>query len=362
MTKIRNMNNDILKNVKIIKRHNAGGVIIGILCLFAIAIPALYWVFPWFQAQITIGEQPAGFEYWDFGGKPFDISLWNIIKCMFNMQDGQTGVLIHNGWVNYQIQENILKYYVIRENLYAAGGWYVISVLSCLIMVIYAFVLLIRGRLNNTHGLVVAVGFFMFSNGMMLLDSWRLGAYMQYAFKQATAQTGGDVATKFSILFPLILASAAAFIWLLVLIIYLACIRGRYYREDIEIIETEAPHPFEKNDGVTRNTLPQGLTSIGGHAFAKNNNLEIATIEEGVSELGIGAFSNCLKLQIVTLPKSVKKIGPNCFFNTPRLRRINYAGSKEEWRHITRGSNWLNKSQTSTVVCADGAISVNPYK
>lgn len=354
------MNNDILKNVKIVKRHNAGGVLIGILCLFAIAIPALYWVFPWFQVRfydITNTSESLAYE-----SGTAAVYIWNLFKSMFGMADGQTSLIIHNGWVNYQVQENILKYYVIRENLYAAGGWYILSVLTCLIMVIYAFVLLIRGRLKNTHGLVVAAGFFMFSNGMMLLDSWRLGAYLQYAFKQACAQSGAAISTQFSFLYALILGASAGGIWLLILIIYLCSIKGRFYREDIEIIETEAPHPYERNDGVTRNTLPQGLSSIGGHAFAKNNSLEIANIEDGVKELGIGAFSNCLKLQIVTLPKSVKKIGPNCFFNTPRLRRINYAGTKEEWRHITRGSNWLNKSQTSTVVCADGAISVNPYK
>ena len=185
---------------------------------------------------------------------------------------------------------------------------------------------------------------------------------MNWSNAQACAVTGAAISTQFSFLYSLILASSAGGLWLIILIIYLAAIKGRYYREDIEIIETEAPHPFERNDGVRRNTLPEGLKSIGGHAFARNTNLEIATISDGIDELGIGAFSNCLKLKVVTIPKSMKKIGPNCFFNTPRLLRINYAGSKEEWRHITRGSNWLAKSKTTTVVCNDGAISVNPYK
>ena len=360
MTKIRNMNNDILANVKIIKRHNPAGVIIGILCILAVAIPALYWVFPWFQALFTDISNPT--EAYAYEGGITTVYIWNLFKCMFNMPDGQTHLLIHQGWVNWQVQDNILKYYVVRENLYAAGGWYAISVLSCLSLFIHGIVLLIRGRLKNTHSLVVAAGFFMFANGMMLLDSWRMGAYLQYAFKQACAQSGAAITIKYSFLYPIILAGSAGLIWLIILIIYLAAMRGRYYREDIEIVEVDGPHPFERNDGVTRNTLPQGLTSIGGHAFARNTNLEIATISDGISELGIGAFSNCLKLKVVSMPKSLKKIGPNCFFNTPKLQRINYAGTKEDWRHICRGSNWLSKAGTTTVVCSDGAIAVNPYK
>ena len=352
--------NDILSNVKIIKRHNAGGVVIGILCIFAVAIPALYWIFPWLQIRFFDITNTS--EAYAYDGGTSIIYIWNIFKCMFNMPDGQTAILVHNGWVNYMSSENILKWYIIRENIYAVGGWYGISALSCLAMLINGIVLLIRGRLKNPHGLVVAAGFFMFSNGMMLLDAWRMGAYMNWSNAQACAVTGAAISTQFSFLYSLILASSAGGLWLIILIIYLAAIKGRYYREDIEIIETEAPHPFERNDGVRRNTLPEGLKSIGGHAFARNTNLEIATISDGIDELGIGAFSNCLKLKVVTIPKSMKKIGPNCFFNTPRLLRINYAGSKEEWRHIARGSNWLAKSKTTTVVCNDGAISVNPYK
>ena len=357
--KINNMNN-ILSNVKIIKRHSAGGVVIGILCIFAIAIPAIYWIFPWLQ--IGFFDIHNTHPEYAYDGGNVAIYMWNISKCMFNIPDGQTSLVIHNGWVNYMETDNVLKWYLMRENIYAAGGWYILSVISCFAMLVSGIVLLIRGRLKNPHGLVVGAGFFMFSNAMLLLDSWRVGAYLQYSFKQACAMSEASISTRSTFLYPIILAGSAFVLWLVILIIYLASIKGRYYQEDIEIIDIPAPHPFERNDGVRRNTLPDSLTSIGGHAFAKNTNLEIATINDGISELGIGAFSNCLKLKVVTLPKSVKKIGPNCFFNTPRLIRINYAGTKDDWRHIVRGSNWLAKARTTTVICSDGAISVNPYK
>lgn len=108
--------------------------------------------------------------------------------------------------------------------------------------------------------------------------------------------------------------------------------------------------------------LPSDIKSIGGHAFAKNIDLKYADIPDGIKELGVGAFANCLRLEIVSLPKSIKRIKKNCFFNCAKLARINYAGTKAEWRYVVRGSNWLDKAGTKTVVCSDGAIIVDPHR
>ena len=108
--------------------------------------------------------------------------------------------------------------------------------------------------------------------------------------------------------------------------------------------------------------LPSDLRSIGGHAYSKNLDLKYADIPSGIKELGVGAFANCLNLEVVSIPKSVKRIKKNCFFNCVKLTRINYAGTKSEWRYIVRGSNWLDKAGTKTVVCSDGAIIVDPHR
>ncbi len=107
--------------------------------------------------------------------------------------------------------------------------------------------------------------------------------------------------------------------------------------------------------------LPEQISSIGGHAFSQNANLEVAIIPLGIKEIGPSAFSNCPNLKVVSIPTSVIKIGYNAFFGCKKLARINYGGRKNEWKNITRGSNWLASSGTSVVVCVDGAITVNPY-
>ena len=108
--------------------------------------------------------------------------------------------------------------------------------------------------------------------------------------------------------------------------------------------------------------LPADIKSVGGHAYSKNLDLKYADIPAGIKELGVGAFANCLNLEIVSIPKSVKRIKKNCFFNCVKLTRINYAGTKNEWRYIVRGSNWLERAGTKTVVCSDGAIIVDPHR
>ena len=109
-------------------------------------------------------------------------------------------------------------------------------------------------------------------------------------------------------------------------------------------------------------TLPADVRVIGGHAYSKNLDLKYADVPDGIKELGVAAFANCLNLEIVSLPRSIKRIKKNCFFNCARLVRINYAGTKAEWRYVVRGSNWLEKAGTKTVVCTDGAIIVDPHR
>ena len=136
------------------------------------------------------------------------------------------------------------------------------------------------------------------------------------------------------------------------------------YHEDEEkevVTHVTEVHEVTKVNFEPSKTLPPNITSIGGHAFAENQNLEVANIPLGIDKLGNGAFANCLNLKVVSLPDSVKEIGFNCFFNCTQLERINYAGTKEQWRHIKRGSNWLAQAKTTEVVCVDGAIVVNPY-
>ena len=106
--------------------------------------------------------------------------------------------------------------------------------------------------------------------------------------------------------------------------------------------------------------IPAGTTEIKDHAYAKNSSIFTIDIPEGVVLIGGGAFVNCHNLEKITFPKSLVEIGYNAFFDTPKLKIINYAGTKEDWIMVKRGSNWLTHSGTTIINTADGPITVNP--
>ena len=106
--------------------------------------------------------------------------------------------------------------------------------------------------------------------------------------------------------------------------------------------------------------IPAGTTEIKDHAYAKNCSIFSIDIPEGVLIIQGGAFVNCHNLEKISLPKSLQEIGYNTFFDTPKLKTINYAGTKEDWTRVKRGSNWLTHSGTTIINTVDGPITVNP--
>ena len=357
---------NLLSNVHIAKRHSFASVLLGILALFSIFIPAVLWIpnlFSWLM--IYVESVPLGSGFLTTGGDWMRINLIDFVGFLTSTGGESVWWVLDNAKAATDATNNILFRYITLENIYAVIGWYGISVILAIVLFIQGFVMLVRGKLTRKGAPVVVAFWAAVANGMLLFDSFRLGWYTNRIISKACTAKGWEgfsgVVTYF---FPnIIIAAVAAGMFVLMFLVWFIGLRGRYYIEDIQFVDVDIEQkPFERNDGILRNTLPQGIHNVGGHAFAKNTNLEIANIAPDVKELGVGAFSNCLRLKTVSIPTSVKYIGSNCFFNCVKLRRINYAGTKQEWRRIQRGSNWLSKAATSTVVCSDGPVSVDPYK
>lgn len=108
--------------------------------------------------------------------------------------------------------------------------------------------------------------------------------------------------------------------------------------------------------------LPSNIKAIGGHAFSQNQFLEVAYVPIGIKAIGVGAFANCMHLVHVTIPRSVNWIKANAFYNCAKLKTIKYNGTKNQFKRVKRGSNWLSKAGTDRIICKDGPIIVNPQK
>ena len=233
--------------------------------------------------------------------------------------------------------------------------------LFAFIMLIIFIVHLIKGYLRHSKSIkVLGVFEFIFS----LLYSL-IFLIVMIGFNYSAVGSSGDYVLN--IWTPFFITAG-----IMIILIILSIIYGRKFKDsipenDLEIHDEPTVEHISKVHEVTKvkyvasSTIPSDIVNIGGHEFAENQNLVVANIPNKITKLGNGAFANCLNLKVVTLPSELVSIGYNCFFNCASLERINYAGTKAEWRKISRGSNWLFKAKTTEVYCADGPIIVNPH-
>lgn len=237
------------------------------------------------------------------------------------------------------------------------GGLLAVSIIFSIVLLILFVVLLIKGYLKHSKSIKVFASL-SFVVAILICVINLVFFFGIMVFSKA----------QIFIWYPFIVLAVYLVVLIVISAIYGGCFKDSIpeteleYHEDSPVVEhVTKVHEVTKVKYEGSTTLPPNLESIGGHAFAENQNLVVANIPINITKLGNSAFANCLKLKVVSIPTSVIEIGFNCFFNCVELERINYAGTKDEWKKIARGSNWLAKAKTSEVVCVDGSIIVNPY-
>ena len=69
-----------------------------------------------------------------------------------------------------------------------------------------------------------------------------------------------------------------------------------------------------------------------------------------------GAFRDCTGLTSVTIPDSVTSIGSCAFEGCTGLTRIDFDGTKAQWKAIEKGNGWSRNTGSFTVYCTNGTI------
>ena len=123
--------------------------------------------------------------------------------------------------------------------------------------------------------------------------------------------------------------------------------------------------------------IPKTLTAIPRLAFKDCFNLTSVELGDNIVEIGYGAFMNAVKLDSielpsgarnigdfafygasalrkVKLPKTIENIGHYAFANLPSIYKIDYDGSKNEWRLISIKNDWKKDSNEFEIRCVDG--------
>ena len=350
ITKLREVNE--VNGWKVKHPHSAANTVYAIFTFLFVAFPLTYLYFP------LISAVPINFTDGLFGVDIFKF-LTDYLTMLFSGTYNPDAALVNSptiagviDGVNPMLQ--VSAYYIFLS----LGGLLLIFMMFSVILLILSIVHLSKGYLRSSGSVKgIAVTEFILS-----IVFFAAMLFFYFAYKSETKM-------EIFVWLSAIPLGTSFFFMLFFSIFHANAFKDTILENDLEIQDDEATAPDHVSQvhEVTKvkyegsQTLPPNIESIGGHAFAENQNLIVANIPDNIDKLGPSAFANCLNLQVVSIPRTVKEIGFNCFFNCASLKRINYAGTKEEWRRVRRGSNWLSKANTSEVLCLDGSIIVNPY-
>ena len=385
-------NNKRKTGVRTFHRYSPGAFITGIFSLALVACLGGFVILPLFT--FTREGEPAtifkGLDYILLGVRKFYSNFvgdrFNSFLSFFNTYEGENPLL-----------KTICQFHEYIEM--GLVGLFAVAAVLAFIEVCLAVVWIIGGKISKPKA-TLSLGWAIFI--LFALDFGFFFLYLTFYSELLKAAT--EEASAIFNIYSLLPLGGMLFCLIVIGITHKACFKNRVFSEkkrtnknkenkiedDNQIMQAEPepkqspkPQPQHENTLPMHNsvqtfndldvpeevfldepenvvTIPEGTSEIADHAYAKNTSIRVIDLPEGILTIGGGAFANCHNLEKITLPKSLLEIGYNTFFDTPRLKSINYAGTKEDWTRVKRGSNWLTHSGTTIISTADGQITVNP--
>lgn len=98
------------------------------------------------------------------------------------------------------------------------------------------------------------------------------------------------------------------------------------------------------------------ITQLSRFSFKTCGNLISVGLPETVKKIDRYAFIMCKELRTVTMFPSVTFIGKRAFDGCPKIEKIIFKGTKEQWNAIEKGDRWIDKTAKFVVQCTDGTI------
>ena len=349
------------KEMKTYHAHSGASFFMGFLCLFFVGTYALFALMPLFSVSVA-GDvtEYTGLDFIIVGGGNY---IQQFLLPDLDRTKADYLVALFSDAHTENIVVNILANFHWIFSLVSAAAIALSAVLAVFVLLL-GLAWILRGRIQFPKFTRRFAGW---AHGLFDTGIGALYAYIYFLSEIQKAR--GDGYSAVLGVMGYVVLGAQVVIMILIGITYRLCYKNRVYekkekKKDEEDYYNKPAQPGQpQKQGkvpVFEKDIPPGTRSIGDHAYAGDPALTRANVPEGVTSLGANAFANCRNLEIVTIPVTVTKIGANCFYNTRNLKTIRYTGSKEDWRSIRRGANWLVGAGTTTIITATGAIVVNP--
>ncbi len=335
--------------------HSAANIFYAMFTLILLAVPAAYCFLNVVQITEVATDVVSGFNGIDLVKVAIEFIKY-ISGQPYTIENPIFVQLISTDFAGNLIAQAVPYLYIVGAGILA-----LMALFSVILLIIF-IVHIIRGYLKHS-GTVKVFASLNFTLSLLFALTFLV---LYFGFASSTKSTSGEFTMWVWYNFMI----TGGYLVLLIVISSIYSINFKdsipeseleYHDDEPTVEQVSKVHEIVTTKYEQSSELPPNLTTIGGHAFAENTNLKVANIQPEVTKIGYGAFANCLNLEVVNLPATITEIGYNAFFNCCSLTTINFAGSKEEWKKIRRGSNWLSKAGTTVVHCIDGAISVNPY-
>ena len=107
---------------------------------------------------------------------------------------------------------------------------------------------------------------------------------------------------------------------------------------------------FRDCSNLSSVVIGSGVTSISNGTFYGCYVLKSIIIGGNVTSIGDEAFYGCYYLESVIIGDNVTSIGDEAFYNCFNLVSINYCGTEEQWKTISKGSDWDSGTGDYTII------------
>lgn len=75
----------------------------------------------------------------------------------------------------------------------------------------------------------------------------------------------------------------------------------------------------------------------------------------GIRQIAAGAFLNLLELEEISMDDAVELIETRAIFGCPKLAKITYNGTKEQWQRVEKRELWHDREKLE-ICCSDGKL------